>query len=257
LDVLCGNNTKDTPMKIVLFCIVFCMFSLPLFGQKLPIKKIPKPTTTLMTSDTILYFFDPLCGWCYGFSPVITSFYEKYSKEIAFDVISGGMITGERIGPIGEVASYIKTAYKTVEDRTGVKFGEPFLKDILDEGSTVFSSIPPSQVLMAVKQLAPIKAFAFASTLKKAIYYDGINLNSFEAYLPYVEAIGISKEAFMATVQSETTLEKTLSDFDVSETVGVTGFPTLIYIRDQKAHVLSQGYVTLDDLIERIEKLRK
>ena len=243
-------------MKIVFAFLFCCILSVPLFAQK-KVKPIAPTKKITMTSDTILYFFDPLCGWCYGFSTVITELHSKYKSEIAFDVISGGMITGDRIGPIGEVAPYIKTAYKTVEDRTGVKFGEKFLRDVLDEGSTVFSSIPPSQALMAVKQLAPVMAFQFASTLKKAIYFDGINPNNFEAYLPYVEAIGISKEAFMATVQTQNTVDLTLQDFDVSNQVGITGFPTLIYIRDQKPQVLAQGYVSLNDLIERIEKIRK
>ena len=73
---------------------------------------------------SIIYVYDALCGWCYGFSPVIKQVFEKYQAQFDFEVISGGMILGERQGPIGEVAAYIKGAYKTVEDTTGVKFGE-------------------------------------------------------------------------------------------------------------------------------------
>lgn len=250
-------NLLPNFMKIVLAFLLLICFAVPSIAQKKKNNIVKLPPRTTMTSDTILYFFDPLCGWCYGFSNVISELHSKYKSEIAFDVISGGMITGDRIGPIGEVAPYIKTAYKTVEDRTGVKFGEKFLVNILEDGKTIFSSIPPSQALMAVKQLQPLKAFEFASTLKKAIYFDGINPNSFEAYLPYVEAIGISKEAFMATVQTQETVDATLDDFDISSRVGITGFPTVLYIRDQKPHVLAQGYLPLNDIIERIEKLRK
>jgi putative protein-disulfide isomerase len=58
----------------------------------------------------MLYFYDALCGWCYGFSPVMQKTAEVYQDQFEFQVVSGGMISGSRIGPIGTVAPYIKTA---------------------------------------------------------------------------------------------------------------------------------------------------
>ena len=75
----------------------------------------------------LIYVYDALCGWCFGFSPVMSTFAKKYQSEIEVQVVSGGMIRGDRIGPIGEVAPYIKEAYKTVEDSTGITFGKAFL----------------------------------------------------------------------------------------------------------------------------------
>ena len=40
--------------------------------------------STKMESDkqkpTILYVYDIMCGWCYGFSPVINRLYEEYNE---------------------------------------------------------------------------------------------------------------------------------------------------------------------------------
>lgn len=52
----------------------------------------------------IIYLYAALCGWCYGFSPVLHQFQEKYKGDVTIEVISGGMITGKKIGPIGKVA---------------------------------------------------------------------------------------------------------------------------------------------------------
>lgn len=57
----------------------------------------------------LIYVYDALCGWCYGFSPIIKQFYKKHKNHFdSIQVVSGGMIRGERIGAIGEVAPYIK-----------------------------------------------------------------------------------------------------------------------------------------------------
>ena len=53
---------------------------------------------------TVLYVFDPLCGWCYGFSPVMVKLNDNYKENVKFVVISGGMVVGDRIGPLGEKA---------------------------------------------------------------------------------------------------------------------------------------------------------
>ena len=80
-------------------------------GQK-PLTQ-PKPAKTakpMADKPTFFYVYDALCGWCYGFSPVMQNVAAKYDDRLNFEVISGGMVTGPRVGPIGQVAPYIKSA---------------------------------------------------------------------------------------------------------------------------------------------------
>ena len=55
----------------------------------------------------IYYIFDGLCGWCYGFAPVVNQLQQELGKKVIFKVISGGMVTGSRVGPIRQMAAYI------------------------------------------------------------------------------------------------------------------------------------------------------
>ncbi len=75
----------------------------------------------------IIYCYDAYCGWCYGFSPVIKEIWENHKDKFDFETISGGMIPVESTQHIGGIASYIKDAYKTVENMTGVTFGPDYL----------------------------------------------------------------------------------------------------------------------------------
>ena len=34
-----------------------------------------------MKKETIIYIFDPLCGWCYGFSGTIVDLFNKRKDE--------------------------------------------------------------------------------------------------------------------------------------------------------------------------------
>jgi len=94
----------------------------------------------------LVYYYDALCGWCYGFSPVMSKIENKYSDKLDIKVISGGLFLGSRAGRVNVVAPHIKAgAYKSVELRTGVKFGKPFLDDVFGNGDMILNLFRSSQ----------------------------------------------------------------------------------------------------------------
>ncbi len=196
----------------------------------------------------VVYVYDALCGWCYGFSPVMTQFQAKYKDELDFEVISGGMITGDRIGPIGEVASYIGKAYKDVENATGVKFGDTFLNKTLAEGKAVFTSIPPAIALSVFKSLNPEQSIQFASALQKAIYFDGIEPENFDAYGQIASSFGLDGEAFVIKMKDPAYRKAAEEDFNTSTALGVTGFPSVFVEHNGTYYKIGNGYLPLSSL---------
>lgn len=206
-------------------------------------------------SMKVIYVYDALCGWCYGFSPVIQQLYEAHGDEYEFEVISGGMITGERIGPIGEVAPYIKQAYKEVEQRTGIVFGDAFLENVLEEGSTVFSSIPPSIALAVFKKQRPGEAVRFASRLQKAIYYEGMPPEDWTAYGELATEFGLDGTAFVEAMRSEKGIALAEADFQRAQAFGVAGFPTVIVQNGEDYYLIARGYVDYKTLNNSLRSL--
>lgn len=196
----------------------------------------------------IIYVYDALCGWCYGFSPVIQQFHKTYKDDLSFEVISGGMITGDRVGPIGEVASYIGEAYKIVENRTGVKFGNDFLLNILKKGKTVFTSIPTAIALSIFKTYKNEHHIEFAAALQKAIYYDGLKPENYSGYGKIAERFELDANDFVSQMNQPIHLQHAELDFKKSGDLGVTGFPTVFLEDNNIYHKIANGYVPLDVL---------
>ncbi len=205
----------------------------------------------------VIYVYDALCGWCYGFSPNIQKLHDEYGERVEFEVVSGGMVTGERIGPIGEVAPYISWAYKDVENRTGVKFGEGFLEGILKEGSAIFTSIPGGIALSIVKDQRPELALAFAGRLQKAIYYDGITPTDPSAYAKLAAEYDMDAEQFEKDMASDKYKQLAEADFARSDALGVTGFPTVFVDDGKQQHVIARGYLDYDLLKSALEQQLK
>ena len=212
-----------------------------------------------MKKPKIIYFFDTLCGWCYGFSPVMKQIVEKYQDEFEFEVISGGMVTGERVQPASVMADYILGAYKQVEDRTGVTFGEPFL-DMLRDGTRIQSSFEPALVLRTFKTFLPEKAVLFAHDLQKMNYSDGLDLNNFSNYQAVVEKYEINWTIFKEKMETQAMNKATIQDFQISNAYEVTGFPAVFFENETTRSPLVKGYQSfenLDDIMQQVIEYQK
>lgn len=202
----------------------------------------------------ILYFYDALCGWCYGFSPVIQNFYQNHQHEWKFSVYSGGMMLGARLGPINEVAPYIKSAYKTVEEHCGVKFGQNFLQNVLLPGTAVLSSLEPGILMSVFKSFETGKEVEFAVQLQKAIYSDGILPTNMLDFVPYATKLGVDEKEFRYRLAQPSYHDIAYAEFRAVQQFGVKGFPCTVMLHNDQYTILANGYLPLSEL-ERMAAL--
>ena len=203
----------------------------------------------------VSYFFDALCGWCYGFSPAFMEMFEEHKNDIEFEAFCGGMVINDRIGPIGKVAAYIKDAYKVVEEKSGEYFGEDFLNNILEPGTAVFTSIPSAQAMAVVKSEHPELSVPYAAELLKGVYLHGYEPLDHSKYGEMAASVGAKIEDFESKMKSEVMLGRAYEDFKTSHAFGVKGFPTLIATMDEKHYVLSNGFIPYPELKQRFQTL--
>jgi putative protein-disulfide isomerase len=209
-----------------------------------------------MEDQELIYCYDPLCGWCYGFSPVIKKLEAEFGDRLPFIAYSGGMATGERAAPIGEAFAYIKQALGTVEQRTGVTFGQGF-KDLLEDGSYIYNSEPPARALTIFKSVSNNSSISFAHALQAAIFGGGKSLNDQVVLSKIAEAEGLDAEVFLKLFEEEKYQQKTRDEFAFVQQMGVSGFPTLLYREARKLYILSRGYQAYEPLQQTIDKLLK
>ena len=203
----------------------------------------------------ITYFYDAICGWCYGFSPVMARLYEDFKEEINFEIVSGGLALGKKAGPIDQMAPYIKAgAYKDVEKMSGVKFGDAFVNGTLQKGEMVLNSEPPAIALSIVKEHRPEQAIPFGGLLHKAVYFDGMEPEDIAGYGKYAAETGLDEQEFTRMMGEARYLEKAREDFQQSAVAGVGGFPTLMLSYGGKSYIISRGYAAYEALAPALRK---
>lgn len=202
----------------------------------------------------IIYIYDPLCGWCYGFSPVIRKIQEEYKSRMDFEIISGGMVVGDRVGPVGAFADYILKALPRLEELTGVTFGEPYLSQLRDK-SLFLSSLKPCIALEVFKSFNEKDAIAFASSMQKAHYIDGKSLEEESVYIDLIKPFNIDSTEFLKRLNSDEFRMETSNQFKMIQEWGITGFPAVILVKDNQFYLIAKGYVDYANLNKTIEKI--
>lgn len=207
--------------------------------------------------NRIIYCFDAYCGWCYGFSPVITRLANEYGNKLEFEVFSGGMIPDEHPKHLSVTSAYIQLAYKNVEELTGVKFGSDYLWHINHPQETDWfpESTTPATALCIFKEYRPEKAIHIAADLQYALHFEGRDLTDKEAYRHLLTKYEIPEEEFFTKLKTEAYRQKAYYEFALVKQLQVTAFPVvLLQVADTRFHLLSRGYTPYEVLQERLEQ---
>lgn len=206
----------------------------------------------------LIYCYDAWCGWCYGFSKVITQIAEEFKDRLSFEVLSGGMISDENPRHVSAMAAYIKEEYKRVEELSGVKFGTDFLWHILNEDKSDWypQSTTPAIALLIFKEYQPQKAVQMAADFQYALNYEGRDLTDGEAYRHLLPKYKIPEDEFYAKLKAEEYKEQAYYEFALVKQLQVTGFPAvLLQLSETKFYLLASGYTSYQTLKERLEKV--
>lgn len=200
----------------------------------------------------LIYVYDALCGWCFGFSPVMRQLEKEFSSQLDIEVLSGGLKFDKAVGTINQVAPFIKTAYKDVERSCGVKFGDAFVQGPLKRGTMMLNSLPPAIAMQVVKEKRPELSLPFSRQLHKMMYTDGVDPEQMGSYARYAQAIGFDTTQFTKKMRTPIYEQKARAEFQRSSQLGVTGFPALFVVKNGRPEWVVSGFVSYDVLMERL-----
>lgn len=197
---------------------------------------------------TLHYFQDTLCGWCYGFGPVVSRIADEWSEHLEIVVYAGGMVTGDNIRALSEMSDFIRGARARVEETTGVTFGEAFLNGLLLRRDVVLDSEPPARALETMRAMQPTNHIAFSHRLQRALYADGLDMNAESTYRLLAEEAELNADEFIMLMNSPEISDAVADEFEYVASLGIGGFPTMLLEIGDNVHLLSNGYATYEHI---------
>jgi putative protein-disulfide isomerase len=204
-----------------------------------------------MADKRLVYFADPMCSWCYGFSPVIGAIAERFEDRMPLDLVMGGLRAGNTSPMRPQDKDYIRNAWTRVNGATGQRFDFGFL----DRDGFVYDTEPACRAVVTVRRMLPKLALGFMGRIQQAFYAENRDMTSADAIADVAEEAGLEREAFTGIFLAADTRNETFRDFLTAQQLGIHGFPTLIAGSEAEGYALvTNGYRPLEDILEPMER---
>jgi len=198
----------------------------------------------------LIYFGDPMCSWCYGFSPEMSEALDSLAEDVDFQIVTGGLrpYNTETMADLGD---FLQQHWEDVNKRSG----QPFSYEILKDKTFVYDTEPACRAVVLMRVLKPESEFEFFKEVQTQFYQKNKNTNLTETYAELATAFGLNKTEFAKKFESDEFKEKVKEDFTYAQNIGVQSYPTLVLKNGDDLYLIAQGYVEAETIIEKCEKI--
>ncbi|MCW9023290.1 MAG: DsbA family protein [Gammaproteobacteria bacterium] len=204
------------------------------------------------SSQAVLWYFaDPMCSWCWGFSPVITAIKQDFADKLKLALTMGGLRPDETQAMSPSLRDDILHHWQEVARLTGQSFN---FDNAMPEGF-IYNTEPASRAVITMAMRKPELTMDYLKNIQSAFYTENIDVTLTDNLLRLVEQTGLKDLEFERIFNSTELKEQTHLHFQRSREFGVRGFPTLILQNDSGDHVLTRGYKSYTELKKEIETL--
>ncbi|HEY1027922.1 MAG TPA: DsbA family protein [Pseudomonas sp.] len=217
-----------------------------------------------MTTESLelLYFFDPLCGWCYAGAPALQGLAERHGA--ALRMMPVGLFMQPR--PIAAIAEHAWHNDQRIAELTGQRFSDSYRTQVLLAPQGVFDSTALTRALVALGEHDAALEPRLLHVTQLARYVDGVDTCRADVVagiaVTVAASAGLALDAddFATRLHDDETLaaitQRRVSDARrAMHNLASTGVPQLLLRVKGHTEVLAGQalYSGADALLERIE----
>ena len=169
------------------------------------------------------YFFDPLCGWCYGVAPLILA--ASALPDVDLQLHGGGLWSRPTILP-PPMRQQIRAADARIGQMSGQPFGAGYFETLLPSDSMLLDSRPTTAAVLAAGELRAGGRLAMLRAIQKAHYERGEHVVERETLLRLAEAEGFDPTAYAAALDAAKPDAHIAQTQTLMRRLGVGGFPS-------------------------------
>lgn len=202
-------------------------------------------------SPILWYFADPMCSWCWGFSPVIEAVRDTYRDRMRISLVLGGLRPGTLEPQTPQSRKEILHHWHQVHERTG--------QDFKFEGAMpagfVYDTEPPCRAVACMGDVDPSLIFPMLTSAQAAFYLNGRDITQEAVLAELAVELGADQDEFLTAFESASARHRTQEHFRMSREWGIRGFPTVVLQQDKQLHLITSGWQPMDQIISSLDTL--
>ncbi len=199
-----------------------------------------------MQRDALYYIGDPMCSWCWGFSPVLEAVSEVLPDEIPIRYVMGGLARDSEEPMAEDTRAYVQSQWRLVAERTGAAFNWDFWTNCEPRRSTY----PACRAVIAAGMQRPDATGAMFHAIQQAYYVEARNPADPETLVQLAGEMNLDSKRFSQDLVSTHTDALLRQDFDLRRSLHADKFPTMILEYNDNQLWLAYGYEEEDLVVD-------
>ncbi|BAB50310.1 mll3417 [Mesorhizobium japonicum MAFF 303099] len=210
----------------------------------------------IVSNSDVTYLFDPLCGWCYGATPML----DRLSAGGArIELLPTGLFSGAGARPMDQgFAAHAWANDQRIERLTGQKFTQAYRNNVLDIRGTLLDSHAATLGISAAGLEDPRRRLTALKAIQRARYVDGRDIVTVEGVAAVLADAGMADAAAMLKKPTETLLtahgELVGRGRTLFQRLHANGVPSLAVIRNDTPRLIGSNalFGSFDNLVAHI-----
>jgi len=202
---------------------------------------------------TLYYIHDPMCSWCWGFKPILSSLIEKLSNTLEIKFILGGLAEDSDVTMPPELQSQIRSNWLRIQETIP---GTEFNFDFWHKNTPRRSTYPACRAVIAArKQITDTNDIekSMINSIQKAYYLQARNPSDYNVLYDLAEQLTLDLNKFKADIHSSSTQDELMQEINFSRSIGTSSLPSLYLDKASKIYPIVLDYNNVDIIFEHIK----
>ena len=210
-----------------------------------------------MTDTTVTYLFDPLCGWCYGATPMLD---RLAASDVALTLLPTGLFAGAGARPLDAgFAAHAWAADQRIERLSGQRFTQAYLDNVLNVRGTLLDSSAATLGITAAGLDDPQQRLPALKAIQHARYVDGRDIVTADGVAAVLADAGMADAARLAAAPTDEVVaahrELVGRGRALFERLNANGVPSLAVIRNDRPRLIGSNalFGSYDNLVAHLQ----
>ena len=204
-----------------------------------------------MIKPTLMYIYDPMCSWCWGYRTTWQVLQEKLSSKVEIKYLVGGLATDSDEPMPETMQHFLQQTWHNIAEQLGCEFNFDFWRKCQPRRSTY----PACRAVIAAREHGLEQAMYLA--IQQGYYLQAKNPSDNSTLTVIASSIGLDANAFGQALKSEKVNQQLLTEIAYVRQLPINGFPSLVLAINNQFIAIELDYkrwkTSYDSIMEHIK----
>ena len=199
----------------------------------------------------LFYVHDPMCSWCWAFSPALAEMEQVLGDEVAITRVLGGLAPDSDQPMPEDMRHHLEATWERIQDHVpGTRFNFDFWRRCTPRRSTW----PACRAVIAARRQGAEHDRAMTRAIQQAYYLEARNPSDTDTVEALAGEIGLDSPQFARDLADPEVAREFERERMLCQQLGVQGFPTMVLVLGRYAHGIAVDYGSGRNMADNVRR---